>query len=52
MLVCIFLFLNDNLRFSCRVELRSNEDVFTVLPDRSEGAASLVDGQLELMLHR
>ncbi|XP_023330226.1 lysosomal alpha-mannosidase [Eurytemora carolleeae] len=35
-----------------RVELRSNEDVFTVLPDRSEGAASLVDGQLELILHR
>ena len=36
-----------------RIELRSkNGELMTVLPDRSEGGTSLVDGEIELMLHR
>lgn len=36
-----------------RIELRSEDgNILTVLPDRSEGGTSLVDGEIELMLHR
>lgn len=47
-----YVILGYLLQINLGMFLKDNSNEFSVLVDRSVGGSSLVDGQLELMLHR